>query len=154
MCLRVNVQCANCFDLSRNKSDWHFISIFVGHNRPVPCIADRAPFCRRYYFQKRNARTRCSRTRQPNYFDLFRVSLIHRETLFFFVVAFFFSFFFYLRFFFISRTHNAVAGAIYFAFIRPSSVLLSSVLYALTFSQYSRKMSVQNVCIHTHTHTP
>lgn len=45
MCLRVNVQCANCFDLSRNKSDWHFISIFPGHNRPLPCIGDSCPPC-------------------------------------------------------------------------------------------------------------
>lgn len=38
MCLRVNVQCANCSDLSRNKSDWHFIFIFTGHNRLLPRI--------------------------------------------------------------------------------------------------------------------
>lgn len=40
MCLRVNVQCANCSDLSRNKSDWHFIFIFAGHNRLLPCIVE------------------------------------------------------------------------------------------------------------------
>lgn len=67
MCLRVNVQCTNCFDLSRNKSDWHFISIFAGHNRPLPCIADCAVSSvrRRYYFQKQSAdratRARASR---------------------------------------------------------------------------------------------
>lgn len=42
MCLRVNVQCANCSDLSRNKSDWHFIFIFAGHNRLLPCIVEPA----------------------------------------------------------------------------------------------------------------
>lgn len=45
MCLRVNVQCANCFDLSRNKSDWHFIFIFAAHNRPPPSLT-HVPLCR------------------------------------------------------------------------------------------------------------
>lgn len=80
MCLRVNVQCANCFDLSRNKSDWHFISIFARHNRPLPCIAD--PFRQHtptVLFSKAN---RVAHTHGPNYFDLSRVLLIHHETLF------------------------------------------------------------------------
>jgi len=72
MCLRVNVQCANCFDLSRNKSDWHFIFIFVAHNRPPPSLT-HVPLCRhaRGIIFKSKARTVPART--ENYFDLSRV---------------------------------------------------------------------------------
>lgn len=86
MCLRVKVQCANCFDLSRNKSDWHSISIFAGHNRPLPYIVDCASFCQcagGIIFKSKARTPRLAYTRELNYFDLSRVSLVHRETLFF-----------------------------------------------------------------------
>lgn len=146
MCLRVNVQCANCFDLSRNKSDWHFISIFVGHNRPLPCIVERAAVLsvrRRYYFQKRGAYA----PREPNYFDLFRVSLIHRKTLFFFPVAYFF---FYLRFFFISRAHthtHTVCGSGCNLFCFYSAGQRSVVISAVRADVFA--IFAQNAYVHT-----
>jgi len=85
MYLRVNVQCANCFDLSRNKSDWHFIFIFAGHNRPPPYIVDLcAPFRRYAGDIIFTSKARTVHARVENYFDLSRVLLIYREMLFFF----------------------------------------------------------------------
>lgn len=84
MCLRVNVQCANCFDLSCNKSDWHFIFIFAAHNRPLPHIVDPCPVLsirRRYYFQKQSAYRPCV-NRELLWFTS---RFINREMLFFFI---------------------------------------------------------------------
>lgn len=86
MCLRVNVQCANCFDLSRNKSDWHFIFIFTGHNRLLPRIAG-VPFRLIHSIIFKSE----AHTRESNYFDLPHVLLIHCGTLFYFFLFFYFS---------------------------------------------------------------
>lgn len=85
MCLRVNVQCANCFDLSRNKSDWHFIFIFTGHNRLLPRIAG-VPFRLIHSIIFKSE----AHTRESNYFDLPHVLLIHCGTLFYFFFIFLF----------------------------------------------------------------
>lgn len=88
--------------------------------------------------------------REPNYFDLFRVSLIHRKTLFFFP-----SHFFYLRFFFIScaRTYahtQCDGGRNLFCFYSAEqrSVVISAVR-ADVFAIFPREISVQNVYVHT-----
>jgi len=129
MYLRVNVQCANCFDLSRNKSDWHFIFIFAGHNRPPPYIVDLcAPFRRYAGDIIFTSKARTVHARVENYFDLSRVLLIYREMLFFFIF----------------RAQCGRADAIYLLLFQSDSVPLSSALYPLTFSQYPRKYS----CIH------
>lgn len=128
MYLRVNVQCANCFDLSRNKSDWHFIFIFAGHNRPPPYIVNLCPVSsirRRYYFHKQSAYCACA-SRELLWF-ISRFINISRNVIFFLFSA-----------------QCGRAGAIYLLLFQSDNVPLSSALYPLTFSQYPRKYS----CIH------
>lgn len=129
MCLRVNGQCANCFNLSRNKSDWHFIFIFAAHNRPplyiVESCVSRFVDMPTVLFSKAK---RVAYTRRELLWFISHFINISRNIIFF-----------------IFRAQCVRADTIYLLLFRSDSVVIS-IVPANVFAILA-KISVQNMCI-------